>query len=259
MKDLVSVQTVFLDATGKLTTPVTGQSPSGGGFVQAMDLLLPSILNQAGATPNFVTSASDGVDAMSVVGTGLADGFAAILALARGTVFNGATWDRCREVTGDAQAATGIPVMHGTLWNGATYDREYSASAANIAAQSGKGVQLVTGPGAWTITNAPGATTQASATKAAGGAGVRHVCTAIHVSSTVNGTGQILWVLRDGASGVGPILWQGFADGGSSFGGIYSQSNLNIVGSPNTAMTIETTAAPAAGQMAVNAAGYDTV
>jgi hypothetical protein len=261
MKDLTSVQMVFVDGNGDLTTPATGQTTSGGGFVQLMALLLQAVGNQAGATPNLITSASDGVDAVVVVGEGGTNGFAGILSIARGTVFNGATWDRCREVAGDGVAATGIPVMHANLWNGATYDRHYSASAANLAAESAKGAAIVTGPGNWTITSAPAVGNKATATQAAGAAGVRHVLTSINAS--INATAAqvpLVIVVRDGATGVGTILWQDrlsapatpFADSRVSLSG------LNIVGSAATAMTVEFTAAGVGTTFeTLSATGYD--
>jgi hypothetical protein len=40
-------------------------------------------------------------------------------------LWNGTSYDRPREVTGDGQSATGIPAEALMLWNGATYDRAY--------------------------------------------------------------------------------------------------------------------------------------
>lgn len=260
MKDLHSVQICVFDGSGNLV-PLDFAQLSAGPAQLRVTLEEPSILNQAGVSASAITAASDNTDAMQPVGTGAANGFAGMLVVARGTVWNGATWDRNREVAGDAQAATGIPVAHVTLWNGATYDRSYAASAANQSTQPVTGVAIVTGPGNWTLTSAPAAGAQATATRAAGAAGVRHVLTSIAADITASAAqGPLIVAVRDGATGVGTILWQRrlsaqttpFADARIELSG------LNIVGSAATAMTVEFTAAGVATTTeTVSATGYD--
>jgi hypothetical protein len=263
MKDLIRVEQVILNPSGQVTVLNTNaQTTSGGGAVPFMALLLQaSGIVGVGATPNIILSMGDIADGVNPVGTGGTTGLAGMLVVSRPSVFNGATWDRNREVTGDAQAATGIPVMHGTLWNGATYDREYAASAANLAAQSSKGANLATGPGNWTLVSAPATGVQATATKAAGAAGVRHVLTSIHAE--INATAAqapLSVVVRDGASGAGTIIWQArlsaqvtpFADSRVELSG------LNLIGSAATAMTVEFTAAGVGTTFeTLSATGYD--
>lgn len=102
----------------------------------------------------------------------------------------------------------------------------------------------------WATTHAPAAATQATATKAAAGAGVKNVCTAITVtlaSGAVPTVGVVQFVLRDGATGAGTVLWVGKL----SLPAVSGDSRVlavpvNIEGTANTAMTLETTAAPAA-------------
>lgn len=137
-----------------------------------------------------------------------------------------------------------------TLFDGAAWDRARGASAANLAALSGAGAQLVAPVGNWSVASTPAAATQASATRAAGGAGVRHVCTSIHAAfvlpEPVNQP-LIQVVLRDGASGAGSILWGATLGLGvaaiTDLTQTISISSLSIVGSVNTAMTLEFSAA----------------
>lgn len=133
-----------------------------------------------------------------------------------------------------------------------------SASADNQAATT-KQPLMVAGPGNWTLTNAPAANTQATATRAAGAAGVRHVLTSIQ--ATLNAVAAVVApltvVVRDGASGAGTILWQDRVTSPAGTDGRISISGLNIVGSAATAMTVEFTAAPGATNFeTISATGY---
>lgn len=99
----------------------------------------------------------------------------------------------------------------------------------------------------WTVVNTPVAATAAVATKASAGTNGRRVCTGIHISIVATAAQpNIRFVLRDGATGAGTILasWSLAAAAGTSdrvfLGG------LNIAGSLATAMTLESTTAPAA-------------
>jgi hypothetical protein len=164
---------------------------------------------------------------------------------------------------GQAAAVTGLQgvVARNQGWNGATWDRMYLASAANQAAQPKIGVQLVSFPGNWTLTSAPVAATQATATRAAGAAGVRHILTSIQASinAVAPVTVPLVIVVRDGTSGAGTILWQDRLTAVIGTDSRVSISGLAIVGSVATAMTIEFTAAPPATVFeTVTATGYDT-
>jgi hypothetical protein len=134
------------------------------------------------------------------------------------------------------------------------------ASAAALSTQPVSNVELVTQPGEWTLTNAPVAATQATATRAAGGGTVRHVLKSIQASlNAVAAQGApVTVVVRDGASGVGTILWQDRLMAPLGYSDRVSVEGLNIVGSANTAMTVEFTAAPAATNFeTISASGYD--
>lgn len=207
----------------------------------------------ASTTVDRIKAGADNADAVAVQTLG------ALLALARLSGFNGTTWDRLRSA-GDASdavatAALGelISLSRNTVFNNATWDRLRSGSAANLATLLSNGSVLVNRPGNWSINHTPATGTQATIARAAGGAGVRHVCTSISyaliIPPTVNQP-LIQVNLRDGATGAGTILWSetvgvgaALANGGdvrSTLGG------LEIVGTANTAMTLEFSAAGAA-------------
>ena len=114
--------------------------------------------------------------------------------------------------------------------------------------------------GGWAITSAPAVSTQATATKAAGAAGVRHVLTSIQASlNAVVAQAQVGIVVRDGASGVGAILWQDRVTAPAGVDVRISLSGLSIEGTAGNAMTVEFTAAPTATNFeTVSATGYDT-
>lgn len=108
---------------------------------------------------------------------------------------------------------------------------------------------LVTRPGDWSVTHAPAANTVATASKAAGAAGVRHVCTS--VSATIAGGAvaptatTVTLQLRDGATGAGSVVGSWTIGIEATAGRTVSLvlTGLNIVGSAATAMTLEFSAA----------------
>ncbi len=122
---------------------------------------------------------------------------------------------------------------------------------------------IVRHAGTWTVVHDPGVNTLATASKAAGGASVKHVCTAILVTLS-NDAAAVAFRqvnLRDGASGAGTILWTGRlaipATNGSS--ARIELTGLNIVGSANTAMTLEFSGAGGANTYeTVSMSGYST-
>lgn len=144
-------------------------------------------------------------------------------------------------------------------------------SASNLAAATQAQAQMVAFPGFWTATSAPVVATLASASKAAGGAGVVHVCTGISVSWSSDGTNngaaqQVVVALRNGASGAGTILWQWnlaitttTAINPTNYGQ-FSLSGLSIPGSANTAMTLEFTGTASSHEFyTANICGYYVV
>jgi hypothetical protein len=152
-------------------------------------------------------------------------------------------------------------INRNTVFDGVDWDRLRSASGFNLAALSSIGAALVAKPGSWAVPHTPAAATQATASRAAGAATIRHVCTGISYGfNAINvEAGTFLINLRDGASGAGTILqsWRvgPFAAGASVRESI---SDLNIPGSLATAMTMEFAGAPAAGNFEfVDLHGYD--
>jgi hypothetical protein len=134
------------------------------------------------------------------------------------------------------------------------------ASATALSTQPVSNVQLTTQPGEWTLTNSPVAATQATATRAAGAAGVRHVLKSIQASinAVAAQAAPVSIVVRDGASGSGTILWQDRLMAPIGFSDRITLDGLNIVGSAATAMTVEFTAAPAATNFeTISATGFD--
>lgn len=141
-----------------------------------------------------------------------------------------------------------------TGWN-----RAREASYQNMGNQTARGAGLMSAPGEWAIRHQPAAATQATITRAAGGLNVRHVCRSITVTLLgVAAQAPIEIFLRDGATGVGTILWSARLQCLAGDAQHIALSDLNIVGSSNTAMTLEFGAAPAATNFAsVALTGFD--
>lgn len=132
----------------------------------------------------------------------------------------------------------------GFAFNNSTYDRSRNSSAANLSRSNQPDSLVVQGPGQWNITSLPGGNAQATATRAAGATGVRHVAknfTYVLCSFNVNTAINETVYLRDGASGVGSVIWGAYISIPATFGAttILSPGPLDIIGSPATAMTIE--------------------
>lgn len=184
---------------------------------------------------------------------------------------DGTNWDRARSLVTNADATVAAlnglagVVARPSLFNGATYDRLRNNAAANLSAANQPFAEMVANPGEWAINHTPAAATQATITRAAGAAGVRHVCRSITISliglaAAVEAT--ILVNLRDGATGAGTILWSTrllvTGTTGSETG--VTLANLNIFGSAATAMTLEFAAAGAANTFeSVALTGYDSI
>lgn len=150
-------------------------------------------------------------------------------------------------------------------WDGAAWDRLRVGSASVLSALSSAGAGLQVRPGDWSVNHVPAAATVATITRAAGAAGVRHVCTSIDAALVIPATANqpaITLNLRDGATGAGTILWSRRFGVGAAIAGDAQQevslSGLNIVGSAATAMTLEFSAAGVATTLqSVAMTGYD--
>lgn len=135
------------------------------------------------------------------------------------------------------------------VFDGTNWEAQRGAYANNLAPPTGRGAALSANPGEFGVYHAPAAATRATITYPTLGA-VRLVCRSITACLVCDGTAESaarFVYLRDGASGVGPILWAGVLRGGANANGNIFISGLNIVGSENTSMTLEFDSAPDAG------------
>lgn len=122
------------------------------------------------------------------------------------------------------------------------------ATAVNVAALSGAGAQLVSPPGDFSVVSFPATATLASAVRAAGAAGVRHVCTGVSFgfsqpTTPVGFQGNIQ--ILDGAA----VIWQqAFASLATGFAVTsVNVTGLNLVGTAATSMTARFDAAGGTG------------
>jgi hypothetical protein len=136
-------------------------------------------------------------------------------------------------------------------------------TAAQLGGLSATGSVPVAPPGEWSLTAAPAANVVASVTKA-GVAGLRHFCRGITgdfvAGAVAPGAAFVLLVLRDGAAGVGAILWSRYLAVQAVAGDKDDTTSppLNIAGTPGNAMTLEFTAAGGANTLeALSLNGYD--
>jgi len=196
-------------------------------------------------------------------------------------LYNGVSFDRVRgdttngmdvdvtRMSGSITPADGYtnPTTANQIWslngvlNGTTWDRIRSASAANNIAATSLGAIQIVPLSTWSLTHTPAAATQATISKTAGASTIRHVATSVTWCIAAQATAQpiLLINLRDGATGAGTILHSWTVSTIASDSKCQSISGLNITGTANTAMTIETAAAPAAAvQATVNMTGYST-
>jgi hypothetical protein len=210
---------------------------------------------------------SDGAKLVSVDGSGnLNIALPAAPNLSRVAVvlggINGNDWAVASNVA-DANAGGSFGAAAPSIFNNASYDRQRSASAANLAAQSGLGAALTALPGQWVASSNPGAGTAASASRAAGGAGVRHVCTGgiivLSATTALAGITTVTFNFRDGASGAGTILFTVQVTLPAAVVPAFSipLPPLNLVGSANTAMTLEGSAAVGNLMESATLFGYD--
>lgn len=118
-------------------------------------------------------------------------------------------------------------------------------SSPSLATFLGNRANMVSYPGNWSIFNQPAVSTQATISKAAV-ASTRHVATCISFTATattaVAAAANVQVNLRDGATGAGTVLWTQqifIAANTGQLAGPVNFCGLNVVGSINTAMTLE--------------------
>lgn len=147
----------------------------------------------------------------------------------------------------------------GYAFNGTLFVPLRASSGANQGAVANQvGAQLVAAVGTFGIQDQPAAATQATISRAAGGAGVRHIAVAVTVGiAAVAAQPPLIFNLRDGASGAGAILWSVRLTAPAGQGQVVALSGLSYIGTANTALTLESAAAPAATNFAfVSLGGY---
>lgn len=213
-----------------------------------------------GTNFNLARGSSNNSDGVSVSAT---NNILGAISLIRG--FNGSTQDRLRSGGNNADGVSTITLgnllvkAHQSAYNGTTWDLIKSSSATNHASSAGSGlvgVQLERKPADWSVINFPATDTTATATKAAGGAGVRHVLTGFCFSlSGASGTATALLRcdILDGASQIFSAVLSAPANTTKTI----EFDNLSLLGTANTAMIIQFSAAGGAGtQEAVSMFGY---
>lgn len=183
---------------------------------------------------------------------------------------NAGTFLKWANIAGTTDSAGGnsIGSIAPNIYNGSTWDRVRSASSTNLTATTSVGVQVQVPLSTWSCTSSPGSAAQATCTKAAGGGTVRHVATAIIAcitGSADSGGGNVDVInLRDGATGAGTVKATWFTTNETDGAAIthdsrcaYSPPNFSMIGTANTAMTLEYAAAsPANVQQTVTLMGY---
>jgi hypothetical protein len=178
---------------------------------------------------------------------------------------SGTFWQATQPISGTVTAAnTAGDVAHGTGDSGNPVKVGAKAATALPTAEAANdrvnlladvygrafvrdGIQGPAGS-TWAQAHEPAANTQGTTSKAADGAG-RHACTGLTATFTATASAptavEVAVRLRDGASGAGTVLWAGKlslpATAGASVG--VTRSGLWIVGTANTAMTLEFSAA----------------
>lgn len=152
--------------------------------------------------------------------------------------------------------------------DGVKLQKTRSVSSANLTAATNTGDILTEKGGRWQINNSGTAASgvQGTISRAAGGGTVRHIidCIGFAADSAAAVTAaNVLLNVRDGATGAGTVIWQ-YALSMPTAAALGIQEvpatnfcGLGIVGSANTAMTIEFSAAVAGSIQSVNATGYD--
>lgn len=155
-------------------------------------------------------------------------------------------------------------------FNGTTWDRMRLARVLNFPAsttltsRNAGGVQLIERPSRWTVVSNPASGSQATASLAAEAA-VRHVADCISMSANAAGATvatNLTVNLRDGATGAGTIIWTTqlgatVLAAGGYFNTPYTVCGLNLVGTTNTAMTLEYSAGLAGLIESVSLSGFN--
>lgn len=133
------------------------------------------------------------------------------------------------------------------------------ASGTSLGATTADSSEVATLPGQWSIQHQPAAGAQATITQAAV-PNKRHLCTGLTACLAAGATAQtpIIVNLRDGATGVGTILWSGALSAPVNQAASIPIAGFHIPGTIGVAMTLEFATAPVAGaQLTVSLQGHD--
>ncbi len=230
---------------------IEAQGTARGGLIVAtgadvFNVTVTTALPTGANTIGGVTQAtSPWVDNVTQIGgtAVVTGGVAGLLAAAGNIAHNTADTANPLKIGARAQAVQIAAVTDGTRTDSIA-DRHGHIHVRN-GVQNHVGVVSTTVSPAFPIV----ANTLASATLAAGAAGVRHICTGITATIGAGATAptaiQLTVVLRDGASGAGTIKWQAVISLPATAGAMsgVARSDLWIPGTAATAMTLEFSAA----------------
>ena len=176
-----------------------------------------------------------------------------------------ALWDRLQSAGDNITSGGGagaIVAVNTQLLDGSSYDVARAASTTSLTATTSVGVSLTVPNSTWSATHTPATATQATASRAAGAAGVRHVATTLTacIASGITVQTPVLINLRDGATGAGAVLWSGAVSAPANDSNCTIISGLAMIGTAATAMTLEFAAAGAAAtQETVTLTGFSVV
>ena len=161
-----------------------------------------------------------------------------------------------------------LPPVVNAVWGGLSdgsanqlFPWQRAISATTLTETTSLGSILNVPLSTWSVTHTPAAPTQATISKAAGGGTVRHVATSITACSAQGATAQtpIAINLRNGATGAGTIIRSWKISTIIQDSKCVDLSGLAMIGSANTAMTIEFAAAGvAASEQTVTLTGFST-
>jgi hypothetical protein len=272
-----SITFKYADSLGNLiasTSVVTNTAPVNGTFstniapafsaavsaaqIQAVWLCSGSYGSAGTLTVDFVPLPAGAIDLNGNLKTAIYSGGGALTDAASNTAIV--------QISSAGVAVTGVSFPY--VFNGTNWDRLRAASLSNFptsqtsTARNSVGAQIVEKGSRWSNFNTSTASVQASLVWAAE-ASVRHVADCISFSAISSVTPAITAVavnLRDGATGAGTVVhqWQLIIPAATGQNvAPFSVCGLNIVGTTNTAMTIEFSSAVTNVIESVSLTGYN--
>lgn len=254
-------QAVTLLVADKDNAQVWG--PPGGPVLSdgTIALRVSQLANTSSGTPTQTQVATDAADNQVTAGN------VCLLTQSRPMLWDAVAsrWQRQRAVSdgADGQSAEGVALLvqsRPMLWSasGDDWNRAREADTDTQGETTRKtGVQVTAKASEWTEVGEPAVAAQATATKAAGGAGTLHVCTGLTVciATAAAAAGPIKVRLLNGAA----TVWVGVLSAPAQSTGVIALDGMAIVGGDNQAMVLQFDAAgPAGSQQTVTLHGYST-